>query len=67
VASRTVDDFLSESIGIGKVVGFLKGFASEPADVKAGFVAVVKTSLSPFFRSRASPLIQLDVPYPHPA
>jgi hypothetical protein len=33
------NDFLGENIGIGKVIGFIKAFVSEPEDVEAGLVA----------------------------
>jgi hypothetical protein len=31
------DDFLSENVGIRKIVGLFKAFVSEPEDVEAGF------------------------------
>jgi hypothetical protein len=34
------DDFLSEDIGVGKVVGLFQAFVAEPENVEAGFVAV---------------------------
>jgi hypothetical protein len=34
------DDFLSQHVGIGKVVGFFECFVSELEDVEIGFVAV---------------------------
>jgi hypothetical protein len=36
------DDFLGEYVGIGKIVGFFATFVSDPEDVEAGFIAVVK-------------------------
>jgi len=35
------DDFLSEHVGIGKIVGIFQAFVSEPEDVEASFVAVL--------------------------
>jgi hypothetical protein len=32
------DDFVSEDIGIGKIVGFFEAFFPEPEDVEAGLV-----------------------------
>ena len=34
------DDFLSQHVGIGKVVGFFECYVSELEDVEIGFVAV---------------------------
>jgi len=62
-----LDDFLSDHVRVREIVGLFQAFISEPEDVEAGLVAIVKTSLPLFFRSRTSPLIHLDVPYPHPA
>ena len=39
---KVIDDFLSENVGIGKVVGFFEAFVSEPEDVEAGFIAIEK-------------------------
>jgi len=36
---EVVDDFLSENVGIGKIVGVFETFISEPEEVGAGFVA----------------------------
>jgi len=33
------DDFLSEHVGIGKIVGIFQAFVSEPENVEARFVA----------------------------
>jgi hypothetical protein len=33
------DDFLSENVGIGKIVGVFEAFVSATEDVEAGFVA----------------------------
>ena len=35
---RGLDDFLSQDVGIGEVVGFFEALVSEPEDVEAGFV-----------------------------
>ena len=40
-ASRRIDDFLSENVGIEEIVRFFEAFVSEPKDVEAGFVAIV--------------------------
>src|SRR5437773_12039033 len=37
---QVVDDFLGESIGIGKIVRVLETLLSEPEDVEAGIVAI---------------------------
>jgi hypothetical protein len=42
---QVFDDFLSENIGIGEVVGFFETFIPEPEDVETGFVAVNEFSL----------------------
>jgi len=34
--------FLGENNGIEEIVGFFKAFVSEPEDIEAGFVAIVK-------------------------
>ncbi len=36
------DDFLGENVRIALIVGFLQAFVSEPGDLEAGFIAVVK-------------------------
>ena len=37
---KVFNDFLSENIGIGEIVGFFQAFISQPEDIEAGFVAV---------------------------
>ena len=37
---QVVDDFLGESIGIGKIVRVLETLLSKPEDVEAGIVAI---------------------------
>jgi hypothetical protein len=35
------DDFLSQDIGVGEIVGFFEAFVCEPEDVEASLVAVL--------------------------
>jgi hypothetical protein len=34
------DDFLSEHVGIGEIVGLFEAFVSQPKAIEAGFLAV---------------------------
>jgi hypothetical protein len=36
------DDFPGEDVRIEKIVGFFEAFVSEPEDVEAGFVALMR-------------------------
>jgi hypothetical protein len=39
-----VDDFLGKNVGIGKIVGVFEAFVSEPEDVEAGIIRLMRSS-----------------------
>ncbi len=39
-----VDDFQGKNVGIGKIVGFYEAFVSEPKDVEAGIIRLMRSS-----------------------
>jgi len=45
---------LGKNVGIGKIVGFVQPFVSEPKEVEARFVPVQKPAMSPFLSANPS-------------
>ena len=37
-------DFLSENVGVGKIVGVFEAFVSEPGDFEAGIIRLMRSS-----------------------
>jgi len=62
------DDFLSQHVGIVKIVEFFQAFVSEPEDITAGFVLVglniLRNQSVPIFRPLNYPLAKYDPPGP---
>ena len=59
---QVIDEFLSEYIGIRKIIGFFKAFVLEPEDVEAGPVGVrseLEESECPLFSSFSRSIVCL--------
>ncbi|HJX10029.1 MAG TPA: hypothetical protein VJ733_05960 [Candidatus Binatia bacterium] len=44
VGQDVIDDFLGENVRVGEIVGVFEAFVSEPEDVEAGIIRLMRSS-----------------------